>query len=90
MNNERPPKSFNIPPVLPLLKQENIVAIYVVLSVLKKMRTELGLETMHEYMDAYLSIIGRHNFNLKRVVEQLIAVLNVDRIYRECLNNDKK
>ncbi len=90
MNNESPRKPYNIPPVLPLLKQENIVAIYVVLLVLKKMRKELGLEPMHEYMDAYIKIIGRHNLHLKRVVEQLLAVLNVDRIYQDCINNEKK
>ncbi|MFA5261164.1 MAG: hypothetical protein WC450_08060 [Candidatus Omnitrophota bacterium] len=90
MNNEIPQKPYNIPSVLPLLKQENIVAIYVVLLVLKKMRTELGLETMHEYVDAYISIIERHNLRLKRVVSELLAVLNVDKIYRDCIDNEKK
>ncbi|HPN56598.1 MAG TPA: hypothetical protein PLD92_07100 [Candidatus Omnitrophota bacterium] len=88
MNNETPQKPFNIPQVLPLLKQENIVAIYVVLLVLKKMRMELGLEPMHEYMDAYINIIERHNHRLKRVVAQLLTVLNVDKIYRDCIDHE--
>jgi len=80
---------FNIPLVIPLLKQENIIATYTVLKVLNKMQAELGIEAMHEYKDVYLEMIEKHNLKLKVVVEQLLEELNVEKIYHDCFENEK-
>jgi hypothetical protein len=52
------------------------------------MRRELGIEAMHEYMDAYLQAIEKGNARLKDTVEQLLNVIKVEKIYKDCMRRN--
>ena len=62
---------------------EHSVATYTMLCVLKKMRDQMGLEAMIEYLEKYLCIIEEHNPQLKMAVKHALTLLNVEKIYKE-------
>ncbi len=76
-----PPHSPVSPPRKPRITDS--IAVYTQLSILLKMRQELGLEAMLEYLDAYIRIIEQNNPELKRAVEKALALVSVRRMYRQ-------
>lgn len=64
----------------------NSVNTYTVLCILRKMKDQMGLEAMLEYLEKYLMTIESHNPQLKMAVIQALSRLNVANIYKEaCL-----
>ena len=63
----------------------NSVAVYTVLSVLKRMKTELGFEAMLEFHEKYLETIDLNNPALKTAVEKALHIVNVEKIYKDAM-----
>ncbi len=63
----------------------NSVAIYTVLCILRRMKREIGLEAMLEYLDKYLGAIETHNPQLKQAVAKALGMMSVERMYREAM-----
>ena len=79
--------SSKIPPKqIPQSSQTaNSVAVYTVLSILRKMKTELGFEAMLEYLEKYLLIIEQSNPPLKKAVEKALVIVRVEKIYQDAM-----
>lgn len=59
------------------------IAVYTKLSILIKMRQELGLEAMLEYLDMYVNSIEANNPELKRAVTKALTLISVRQIYSQ-------
>ena len=68
----------------------NIIVIYTMLSILVKMKEQLGLEAMLEYMNKYLSIMGEGNPKMQSAVHYALALMSVEKMYHDALQNQKK
>ncbi len=68
----------------------NTVIIYIVLSILLKMKTQLGLEAMLIYIGRYQTIIEKHNPRLKLAVNQALSMMNVEKIYNDATYGEDK
>ena len=75
------PRSVPLP-VYPL----HSIPVYTVLCVLRRMKGQLGLEAMLEYMDRYVSAIEAHNPELKQAVTKAIAMMKVEKMYRQAMS----
>ncbi|MBP9854366.1 MAG: hypothetical protein KBD53_05825 [Candidatus Omnitrophica bacterium] len=64
--------------------QESI-AVYTVLTILIKMREQLGLEAMLEYLQEYANVIERNNPKLKDAVLRALKIINVKKMYGDAL-----
>ncbi len=62
---------------------ENTVAIYTMLSVLQKMRRQLGLEAMLDYVGSYMGTIEAHNPKVRLAVAIATKMIDVEKIYKE-------
>ena len=72
------------PPLNTLLfPPQHIVAFYTVLTVLVKMKKELGLEAMLEYMAMYLNEIDSHNPKLSIAVAKTLENIPIEVFYHE-------
>ena len=74
----------------PFLSPDNVVAIYTVLAILRRMKLCLSIEAMLEYMDAYLSVLEKNNQDFKMTVTRVLEVLNVEKMYRDVIDADKE
>lgn len=63
----------------------NSIAIYTVLCILRRMKQEVGLEAMLEYLDKYLGTIEAHNPQVKSAVEKALGMMSVEKMYREAM-----
>ncbi|MBI3618298.1 MAG: hypothetical protein HY210_08840 [Candidatus Omnitrophica bacterium] len=63
----------------------NSIAIYTVLCILRRMKREVGLEAMLEYLDKYLGAIETHNPQLKHAVAKALSLMSVEKMYREAM-----
>ncbi len=68
--------SFLFPP-------EHIVAFYTLLAVLLKMKKDLGLEAMLEYMALYLKVIDSHNPKITMAVTKTLEIIPIEVLYHE-------
>ena len=68
---------------------EHMVGFYTLLAVLLKMKKDLGLEAMLEYMACYLKVIGSHNPKLVKAVSQTLEIIPVEVIYHELGDSGK-
>jgi hypothetical protein len=75
---------------LPFLTQENLIIIYTMMAVIQKMRARLGLEAMLQYIDCYMAQIGQHNPCLKDAVEQVLQLIEVEKLYRDMCVDEKR
>ena len=76
-NRKTPPLyAFLFPP-------QHIVAFYTLLTVLVKMKKELGLEAMLEYMAMYLKEIDSHNPKLSIAVAKTLENIPIEVFYHE-------
>jgi|CXWL01.1.fsa_nt_gi hypothetical protein len=73
----------------PFFPPEHIVAFYTLLTVLTKMKKELGLEAMLEYMALYLKEIDSHNPKLAMAVAKTLELIPIEVFYHE-LGKDYK
>ena len=72
-----------------LFSPKNIIVVYTALSILLKMRSDLGLEAMLEYMGKYLSAIETHNPQMKCAVIKVLTLISVEKIYLDAIRNEK-
>ncbi len=63
----------------------NSIAIYTVLCILRRMKQEVGLEAMLEYLDKYLGVIEANNPQLKHAVAKALGMMSVEKMYREAM-----
>lgn len=68
---------------------ENSVAIYTMLTILSRMRAELGLEAMLDYMDSYRVAIEESNPKFKSAVCEAIGLVSMERLYRKAVKKGK-
>ena len=66
------------------------IPAYTVLCVLLKMKQQLGLEAMLEYLDQYLEIINCHNPRLKVAVYKALSIVSVEKIYADAMGKGKR
>lgn len=66
------------------------VSTYTMLKILDKMRQELGLEAMIEYLSMYLETIEMHNSKLKMAVNEALKVYSTATIYKEATKCKEK
>ena len=74
----------------PFLSPDNIIAVYTTLVLLRRMRRQLGMEAMLEYMDAYLTMIEKTNPRLRKVVALILSSMNLDAMYKEATYGEKQ
>ena len=77
------PDSLKSPNIF--LSPTNIIAIYTLLNVLLKMRRELGLEAMLQYMENYRRWLGAYNPKLQCAVLRALELIDVEKIYKEAM-----
>ena len=83
-NRERGQIPHNSPQSTPRnYKITDSIAVYTHLRILVRMRQELGLEAMLEYMDNYVACIAEHNPELGKAVEKALSMMSVRRIYNQ-------
>ena len=80
-------KSRDAKKAFPICEAHNskTIAIYTVLCVLRTMKECLGLEAMLEYLERYLRLIDSHNPQLKSAVQNGIARMSMEKMYRDAI-----
>lgn len=84
---------FKTPPTSkPCFPPEHLVAFYTLLTILIKMKKELGLEVMLEYMAKYVAAIDSHNPKLSMAVSKTLELIPTGVFYEELgkYNKEKK
>lgn len=71
-----------------LFSPQRIIIIYTAFRIIYLMRKKLGLETMLEYIDIYVSIIEKHNPHLKHAVSRSLDLIDMNKIYEEARRKD--
>ena len=69
------------------IKGENVVAIYTTFCILQRMRSQIGLEAMLEYMDSHIAVVDQFNPKLQTAVKEALTRVNIEKTYkdaREC------
>ena len=79
----------------PIQKAPNLspvanIDIYTVLTVLRAMKTRLGLEAMLDYIDRYLHTIDQSNPKLRSAVQRALTQISVEKIHRDAMRSDKE
>lgn len=72
------------------LSNSNLVALYTTLMVLNRIKAEIGLEAMLEYLDKYLLTIETHNPRFKSAVLKALSLINIEKIYKDMMLNESK
>jgi len=67
---------------------DNSIAVYTALRLLQRMKNQLGLEAMIEYIDIYINVVNKENENLKKVVDMSINVVDINKIYQQVRRNN--
>ena len=73
----------------PIFFKDNAVAIYTLLAILLKIRSTMGLEAMLEYIEHYQKLIERFNPDFKVAVKAALAMMSVEKMYRDITTNEK-
>ncbi|MBU0682881.1 MAG: hypothetical protein KJ864_01130 [Candidatus Omnitrophica bacterium] len=66
----------------------NEITIYTVIRILFKMKSNLGLEAMLQYMEKYQDTIEKNNPQLQETVSKAVLHLNVLQMYKEGIQSD--
>ncbi|MCD4728881.1 MAG: hypothetical protein K8R46_14580 [Pirellulales bacterium] len=74
----------------PFLTPGNTVAIYTILSILRRMKRELGIEAMHEYIENYCRVIEENNPKFNEAVKHALRLMNVEKLYQNAMEKEKK
>lgn len=92
---DRPEENYN--KITPLSKvvglpPEHLVSFYTLLKILMKMKKELGLEAMLEYMAKFIEAIDSHNPKLSQAVSKTLEHIQTGVFYDELgkYSKDKK
>lgn len=73
---------------LPFLTPRNVVAIYTVMHILLRMRRELGMEAMLEYMEAYLECIEKDNPKFRKTVKMVLSLMDLEKMYQDAMGSE--
>ena len=65
---------------------QNMIAVYTVLSILKSLKKEMGLEAMLEYMEGYLRTLDQCNPDLKKAVAFAVGLMDMEKLYNDMIN----
>ncbi len=76
-----PPPKMKAVQLFPFKDQDFTITLYTMFLIFKKMRHELGLEAMLEYMDYYQTIIEHYNPLFQQAVRQALDRVSVHKIY---------
>ena len=68
-----------------LLRPQNWITIYTVVCILSKMRSQLGLEAMLEYIEKFQISIEAYNPKLKEAVAKALLLMPVDKMYKDAI-----
>lgn len=71
-------------------RSEELIAVYTAVSILFRIRKELGLEAMLEYMEHYLMTIEKHNSRLKIAVTLALSFTNTEKMYNDVVRPEEK
>ena len=67
---------------------EHAVAFFTLLSILLKMKQEVGLESMLEFMTEYRGVIAQFNPKIRSAVDEALLSIPVEKIYRNMVGHD--
>lgn len=71
----------------PLDASNDIITVYIVLFVLRKMRTQLGLEATLEYAENYMKKMEKNNSKLKRLIYRALMHIDVVRMHEDAIES---
>ncbi|MCR4337650.1 MAG: hypothetical protein NUV91_07600 [Candidatus Omnitrophica bacterium] len=74
---------------LPFLTPENTIAMYTILAILVRMKKQLGIEAMMEYMNSYLGTIEEYNPRLKEAIQEALSLINIEKMYCDAIPGKK-
>ncbi len=63
----------------------SVTAVYTGMSILMKMKKELGKDAMLAYMDKYLSFTEENNLFLQSAVLRALSSVDVQKMHREAM-----
>ena len=63
----------------------DIITVYIVLFVLRKMRTQLGLEATLEYAESYMKKMEKQNSKLKGLVYKALMHIDVAKMHVDAI-----
>jgi len=71
----------------PLNASSDIITVYIVLFVLRKMRTQLGLEATLEYAESYMKKMEKQNSKLRGLVYKALMRIDVAKMYEDAVKS---
>lgn len=71
------------------MKLGNNFPVFMAIMTLVKIKQELGLEAMVEYVDHYVEVINENNPKLGDAYQQAMKFINVEKIYQEMISKHK-
>lgn len=81
--NETAPQNTAFPNFF--TSKDNQIAIYTSMCILRKMKRQLGIGAMHEYLDHYLKVIDLNNPKLGFAVTKALTLMSVEKMYKDAL-----
>jgi hypothetical protein len=85
-NDKVPEVSF--PNDTPIFLKNNAVALYTMLAILTRLKSEVGLEAMLEYIEHYQKLIERYNPDFRQAVNGALDLMDVVKMYRDITENE--
>ncbi len=85
--NKKVPDVFS-PNNTPIFLKNNAVALYTMLAILTRLKLEVGLEAMLEYIEHYQRLIERHNPDFRDAVAGALVLMDVEKMYRDITKNE--
>ena len=70
--------------------KDHQIAVYTALCILRRMKRQLGLGAMHEYLDCYLKEIDINNPKLGFAVHKALSYLSMEKMYKDAIGGNKK
>ncbi|MDO8580126.1 MAG: hypothetical protein Q7S13_01435 [Candidatus Omnitrophota bacterium] len=68
------------------MSSSNTIAVFTVLNILLRMKNQLGLEAMMEYLDSYVKMIGQSNPGVQVAVNRAVGLLSMEKLYKDALS----
>ena len=84
--NQDTPKEDKVVKLIPFKDQSSAITLYAVLSILRRMRSDLGLEAMLEYMDCYRALIEKYNPQFHQAISSVLKQINIDKVYTDAMH----
>ena len=83
--NEQTNNNNNPPNAIPnfFTEKDNMISIYTAMRILRKMKGQLGLEAMQEYLDHYIRVVDKNNPKLSFAVTKALSYICVEKMYKD-------